>query len=48
VASKNGPPGDLFAEVQIVLPPKLDDAGREALGKLGQHYSEDPRAKLRW
>jgi DnaJ-class molecular chaperone len=48
VAPKNGPPGDLLAEVQIVLPPELDDASREAIRRLDQHYSEDPRANLRW
>ncbi len=48
VAAKNGPPGDLLAEIQIVLPPELDEAGREAIRRLDQHYSEDPRANLRW
>ena len=48
VAPSEGPPGDLFAEVQIVLPPKIDDASREAIGNLASQYSEDPRANLRW
>jgi curved DNA-binding protein len=48
VAAKSGPPGDLLAEVQIVLPRTLDDASREAIRRLDQHYSEDPRANLRW
>ena len=48
VAQKNGPPGDLLVEVQIVLPPELDDASREAIRKLDDRYAEDPRANLRW
>ena len=48
VAPKDGPPGDLLAEVQIVLPKELDDASREVFRRLDQNYSENPRANLRW
>jgi DnaJ-class molecular chaperone len=48
VTTNNRPPGDLFAEVQIVLPPTLDDASRDAIRRLDQRYPEDPRAQLRW
>ncbi|OHB84790.1 MAG: hypothetical protein A2V98_08715 [Planctomycetes bacterium RBG_16_64_12] len=48
VTPRNGPPGDLLAEVQIVLPEKLDDASREMFRQLDQHYSQNPRANLRW
>jgi len=48
VASANGPAGDLFAEVQIVLPDTLDEASRKAIRQLDDRYSHDPRANLRW
>ncbi len=48
VKPKDGPPGDLLAEIQIMLPEGLDDAGREMFGRLDQQYSANPRAKLRW
>jgi len=48
VTVKNGPPGDLIAEIQIVLPEKLDEEDREMVRKLGRRYSGDPRSKLRW
>ena len=31
VAPKNGTPGDLLAEIQIVLPKQLSDADRQAI-----------------
>ena len=31
VVPKNGPPGDLLAEIQIVLPKQLSDADRKAI-----------------
>jgi len=34
VAPKNGPPGDLLAEIQIVLPKQLNDADREAIQQI--------------
>ena len=48
MASANGPAGDLFAEVQIVLPDTLDEAGQAAIRQLDARYSHDPRANLRW
>ncbi|MFH1264894.1 MAG: J domain-containing protein [Planctomycetota bacterium] len=48
VAPKNGPTGDLLAEVQIVLPEKIEEATRETLQKLDLQYPQDPRANLRW
>jgi DnaJ-class molecular chaperone len=48
VAPQNGPAGDLFAEVQIVLPPKIDESSREMVRRLDQQYAQDPRANLRW
>lgn len=50
VAPKNGPPGDLLAEIQIVLPREIDPATCEMIRKFdaSQVHPEDPRANLRW
>jgi DnaJ-class molecular chaperone len=48
VASKNGPSGDLLAEVQIVLPKELSEADQQAIRELGERYPQNPRADLRW
>ena len=48
VVPKNGEPGDLLAEIQIVLPRQLSDADRQAIREIDQHYSQDPRKDLRW
>ncbi len=48
VILKSGPPGDLIAEVQIVLPKQLDDAAKQALRQIDQRYPQEPRANLRW
>jgi DnaJ-class molecular chaperone len=48
VASPAGSPGDLLAEIQIVLPKHLDEEAREMIQKIGQKQTEDPRANLRW
>lgn len=45
---QKAPAGDLFAEVQIVLPKQLDDASQEMIRRLEQHYPEDLRANLQW
>jgi DnaJ-class molecular chaperone len=41
-------PGDLIAEVQIVLPKDLEPATRELLAQIDQRYPQDPRAHLKW
>lgn len=41
-------PGDLFAEIQIILPKKLSDEDREALKQIDAQNSFDPRADLKW
>ena len=38
VAPKNGPPGDLLAEIQIVLPKQLSDADRQTIRQIDQRY----------
>jgi len=48
IPAKTGPPGDLIAEVQIVLPKDLEPATRELLAQIDQRYPQDPRAHLKW
>ncbi len=48
VKAKNRPAGDLFADVQIVLPPQLTDSDRAALRKLCEEHPYQPREDLRW
>lgn len=48
VTPKTGTPGDLVAEIQIVLPKNLTDADRKALSEIDQHYTQNPRSDLRW
>jgi DnaJ-class molecular chaperone len=48
VAAGSATPGDLLAEVQIVMPQKLTDADREAIRQIDQRYSQNPRQNLRW
>ena len=42
------PAGDLFVELQIVLPDSLTDEQREQLADLAGDQPVDPRADLRW
>ena len=48
VAPKDDTPGDLFAEIQIVLPDGLSDDDRGRIQEIDQRYSQEPRKKLRW
>jgi DnaJ-class molecular chaperone len=41
-------PGDLFAEVQIVLPESLSAEDRQQLAAISARYPQNPRAELRW
>lgn len=41
-------PGDLFAEIRIVLPPQIDAATAEHIRAIDQRYPLNPRAELRW
>ncbi len=45
---KEGTPGDLYAEVQIMLPPEIDDATAEAIRKLDSEHPTNPRRDLHW
>jgi curved DNA-binding protein len=52
VAPRNGEPGDLFAQIQIVLPTVLDDESLELIKKLDAHAEsvspQNPRRDLSW
>ena len=40
--------GDLYAEIQIVLPPELSPEDLERIRQLDRGYTEDPRSELKW
>ena len=52
VKTRDGELGDLYAEVQIVLPPTLDEESLELIKKLDERFRsaspQDPRRDLRW
>jgi DnaJ-class molecular chaperone len=45
---QTNPPGDLFAEIQIVMPPSLSEEDRRKLVEVSKRYPQHPRADLRW
>ena len=48
VRPKNAAAGDLFAEIQIVLPDQLSEADRIWIRELGDRHPQDPRTNLKW
>jgi DnaJ-class molecular chaperone len=48
VKAGSGEPGDLFAELEIVMPKNLSDDDRQQLAEIAQRYDENPRTELRW
>ena len=48
VKPRDGEPGDLFAEIQIVLPDDLSDQERQQLADVANVHPQNPRAELRW
>ena len=48
VKPANQTPGDLFAEVQVVLPSELNDAERQQLAEVSNRHPQNPRSELRW
>ena len=42
------PPGDLFAEILIVLPKDIDESDLEAIRDLDAKYPQSPRRDLQW
>jgi len=45
---KTNPPGDLFAEIQIVLPEGLSEDDRKTIAEISDRYPQQPRSELRW
>ncbi len=43
-----GSPGDLFAELQIVLPKEIAPKDREQIEAICEKYTDNPRAELQW
>ncbi|BBO31664.1 DnaJ C-terminal domain-containing protein [Lacipirellula parvula] len=48
VKAGSGEPGDLFAELQIVMPKDLSDEERQQLVEIAQRHNDNPRTELRW
>jgi DnaJ-class molecular chaperone len=48
VKAGDGPPGDLFAELQIMLPPGMSDDDRNRMAEIATKYPDNPRADLTW
>jgi DnaJ-class molecular chaperone len=48
VAPLKGEPGDLFAEIQIVLPADLDEQSIELIHQFERHNEQTPRSDLSW
>lgn len=48
VREANQNPGDLYAEIQIVLPEQLSDEERQQLTSISARHPQTPRKDLRW
>jgi DnaJ-class molecular chaperone len=48
VKPANQPAGDLFAEIQVVLPSDLTDGERQQLAEISNRHPQHPRSELRW
>jgi curved DNA-binding protein len=48
IKPKTGTPGDLYADVQIMLPAEIDEATADAIRKLDEQHPSNPRRDLRW
>lgn len=48
VTPKGEQPGDLFVEVQIVLPDSLSEEERKTISEISRRHPQNPRAELRW
>lgn len=48
VRTKSGEHGDLFAEIQIVLPAELTEDERKQLAEISARHPQYPRTELRW
>ena len=47
-APKNAPRGDLLAEIQILLPEKLDEADLRMIREIDERHPQDAREDLMW
>ncbi|QDU90777.1 Chaperone protein DnaJ [Pirellulimonas nuda] len=48
VRPKSGEPGDLYVELQVVLPEGLTDEDRSQLVEIAGRHPENPRSTLKW
>jgi curved DNA-binding protein len=48
VRPKNEPEGDLFAEIQVMLPESLSEQERQQLAAISAAHPQHPRVDLRW
>lgn len=48
VRAKNRTPGDLFVEVQVVLPKQLDTESQDLIRRFDERNPQQPRADFRW
>jgi curved DNA-binding protein len=48
VKPKKGAPGDLFVELQVMLPKDLSETEREVLRQIDREHPSDPRRELQW
>lgn len=48
VRPKNQEPGDLFVEIQVLVPPGLSEEEREQIAAISARHPQQPRAELRW
>jgi DnaJ-class molecular chaperone len=48
VVPKSRPPGDLLAEIQIMIPKTFDESDRQAIEAIDRKHELHPRAELRW
>jgi DnaJ-class molecular chaperone len=48
IENRKGEKGDLYVEIQIALPDRIDSESAELIRRLDQRHSFDPRSDLRW
>jgi DnaJ-class molecular chaperone len=48
VRTADGRQGDLFAEIQIMIPSNIDDEAKQGIRELDRKYPLSPRSTLRW
>ena len=48
VPKRDGKAGDLYAEVQIVLPTSLDEQSLQWMRQISTQYGSNPRSELKW